>query len=226
MVGDGRFGLHVRVPEGARGPGILLVHEIYGVGEYVLDVADALARDGYVVGVPELFWRVAPGWVGEHTEEGTAEGMRVAGRFDPAAGLDDLVASLNVLRGLPEVSGGVGTIGFCFGGTLAFLLAAREPLDAAISFYGSGVRANIGRIASVRGPLQFHFGGDDPYIPRDQVREVENAVAGHPGAEIHVQEDGGHAFHNHRSEMFHQPEPAARAWALTEAFLNKHLPVG
>ncbi|GAA3434003.1 hypothetical protein GCM10018954_036070 [Kutzneria kofuensis] len=72
-------------------------------------------------------------------------------------------------------------------------------------------------------PLQFHFGGQDPYIPRDAVAKVEAAVAGRANIEIHVQEQAGHAFHNHVAPMFHNPEAAAAAWRLATTFLTTHL---
>jgi carboxymethylenebutenolidase len=97
-------------------------------------------------------------------------------------------------------------------------------MDVAVFFYGSAVPGHLGLLAEIGCPLQFHFGGRDGYIPRDQVRDVEQAVAGHPGAEIHVEEEAGHAFHNRKAPMFYAAGPAARAWRRTEEFLRRHLP--
>jgi carboxymethylenebutenolidase len=94
-----------------------------------------------------------------------------------------------------------------------------------VSFYGSGVPDHTEVLAQISAPIQFHFGGSDPYIARDQVARVEAAVQASDNAEIHVEEDAGHAFHNRKSAMFHQPEAAARAWHRTEEFLARHLPV-
>jgi carboxymethylenebutenolidase len=124
------------------------------------------------------------------------------------------------------VSGGVGVLGFCLGGSLAFAAAAEGDPDVAVSFYGSTVAAQIADLAKITCPIQFHFGGQDPYIPRADVALVEAAVASHPGAEIHVQEEAGHAFHNNVAPMFHHPEAASRAWALTTGFLARTLPAG
>src|SRR5204862_1986372 len=96
---------------------------------------------------------------------------------------------------------------------------------AVVSFYGSAVPGNLGMLDRIGAPVQFHFGGSDSYIPRDQVASVEQAVAGRGNAEIHVEEDAGHAFHNRKAPMFYVPEPAARAWQRTEEFLRRHLPV-
>ncbi|SFW71546.1 dienelactone hydrolase family protein [Amycolatopsis australiensis] len=212
------------VPPSGRGPGLVLVQEIFGLDDYLRSVAAELASAGYVVGVPELFRRTAPGWSSTHDEAGVAASMEVASSFDPELGLSDVLATVAHLRGLPAVTGGVGVLGFCLGGSLAFAAAAAGDPDTAVSFYGSTVPARIADLAKVTCPIQFHFGGQDPYIPRSDVAVVEAAVAAHPGAEIHVQEEAGHAFHNNVAPMFHHPQAAARAWGLTREFLRRTLP--
>ncbi|MBE1533271.1 dienelactone hydrolase family protein [Actinomadura algeriensis] len=201
------------------GPGVLLVQEIFGVGEYMEAVAEDLVGLGYVVGAPDMFWRIEPNWAVKHDEQAVPRGMAMVSQFDWDAGVEDLGASLGTLERVPGV-GPVGVLGFCFGGTLAYLLASRVELPA-VSFYGSGVPAQLDLLAQVRGPLQLHFGGDDPYIPREDVAKVERAAG--DGVEVHVQEDGGHAFHNRKAPMFYQEGPAERAWVVAVEFLRRHL---
>lgn len=221
---DGTFDLTVWVPETGRGPGLLLIQEIYGVGDYISAVAEDLAALGYVAAAPDLFWRLKPGHRAEHTEQGLQESLELSSRFDPEQGVADANAALDHLAALPEVEGGLGVIGFCLGGTIAYFLAARAQLDAVVSLYGSGVPDRVDVLAQISAPIQFHFGGSDPYIPRDQVARVEQAAQAAGNAEIHVEEDAGHAFHNRKAPMFHQPEAAARAWRRIEEFLARHLP--
>ncbi|NBH05238.1 dienelactone hydrolase family protein [Amycolatopsis sp. SID8362] len=211
-------------PPSGRGPGLVLIQEIFGLDDYLRSVAADLAAAGYVVAIPELFRRTAPGWSSTHDEAGVAASMEVAASFDPELGLADVLETMAHLRSLPEVESGVGLLGFCLGGSLAFAAAAEGDPDTAVSFYGSTVAASIAELSRVTCPIQFHFGGQDPYIPRSDVALVEAAVAAHPGAEIHVQEEAGHAFHNHVAPMFHHPEAAARAWTLTTEFLRRTLP--
>ncbi|WP_433229326.1 dienelactone hydrolase family protein [Actinomadura formosensis] len=218
-VPDGEFDLHVW---GERGPGVLLLQEIFGVGDYMEAVAGDLVALGYVAAAPDMFWRIQPNWTTAHDEEAVPKGMLMVSQFDWEKGVEDAVAALEVLKGLPEV-GKVGVLGFCFGGTLAYLLAAKTKVDSLVSFYGSGVPGMLDQFDAIQGPAQFHFGGSDPYIPREDVARVEQAVAGRDDMEIHVQEDGGHAFHNRKAPMFYQPEPAERAWRLTEDFLARTL---
>jgi carboxymethylenebutenolidase len=221
---DGPFDLTVWLPEAGHGPGILLIQEIFGVGDYIRAVGTDLAELGYVVAAPDLFWRLKPGHQAVHDAEGVAESLELSARFDFDKGVDDAAAALDYLAGLPEVRGGLGVIGFCLGGSIGYFLAARAQVDAVVSFYGSEVPGHTDVLAQISAPIQFHFGGNDPYIPRDQVARVEAAVGGTQTAEVYVEEDAGHAFHNRKAPMFHNPEPAARAWRRTEEFLARHLP--
>jgi carboxymethylenebutenolidase len=215
--------LKVWLPDSGHGPGVLILQEIFGVGEYIEAVAADLTALGYVAAAPDLFWRVRPGWQADHTEQGMSESMDVAGQFDPAQGVTDSAAALRHLEQLPEVDGGVAVLGFCLGGTLAFMLAARTQPAAVLSFYGSQVPQSLGLLDKIKSPMQLHFGGQDPYIPAESVADVAEAVEGHENVELHIQADAGHAFHNRVAPMFYQPEAAARAWQLAEEFLGRHL---
>jgi carboxymethylenebutenolidase len=222
---DGTFDLTVWLPQAGTGPGLLLIQEIFGVSDYIRAVARDLADLGYVVAAPDLFWRLSPGYQAAHDEAGVTESLAMGARFDVSQGVADSGAALDRLRSLPEVDGGIGLVGFCLGGSIAYLLAAQSQLDAVVSFYGSAVPGSLDVLGQITSPVQFHFGGSDPYIPREQVADVEQAVARHPNAEIHVEEDAGHAFHNRKAPVFYVAEPAARAWRRTEEFLRRHLPV-
>jgi carboxymethylenebutenolidase len=221
---DGSFDLAVWLPESGRGPGLLLIQEIFGVSDYIEAVAEDLAGLGYVVGAPDLFWRLEPGYRSAHDQDGVTRSLEIASRFDVGQGVADAATALDHLAALSEVAGGIGVVGFCLGGTIAYFVAAQAEPDVVVSFYGSGVPGNTDALDRITSPLLFVFGGSDSYIPRDQVARVEEAVAGKSNAAIHVEEDAGHAFHNRMSDMFHMPEPAARAWQRTEEFLDRHLP--
>jgi carboxymethylenebutenolidase len=223
-VDDGSFDLSVWLPPAGQGPGVLLIQEIFGVSDYIRDVAEDLAADGYVVGAPDLFWRLKHGHDAVHDEAGLAESLELVSEFDFTLGVADAAAAFTRLAALPEVQGGAGVLGFCLGGAIAYFLAPQVDADAVISFYGSGVADSLEVLEEITVPIQFHFGGQDSYIPRDQVARVESAVAARDNAEIHVQEDAGHAFHNHRAPMFHVPAAAERAWHRAKEFLSRHLP--
>src|ERR1700685_1233012 len=170
----GSFDLTVWIPDSGNGPGPLLIQEIYGVSDYIRAVAGDLAGLGYVVAAPDLFWRLQPGYQAVHDDPGAGSALEMGSRFDVAQGVTDSVAALDVLAALPEVDGGLGILGFCLGGSIAYLAAAQRPLDAVISFYGSAVPEQLGLLDQITAPLLFHFGGADPYISRESVQAVQD----------------------------------------------------
>jgi carboxymethylenebutenolidase len=222
----GEFGALCRVPASGSGPGIVLVQEIFGVNEYLEDVAARLAVLGYTTVAPDLFWRIEPGIALSHGDEDLERALGLGQQLDPAKAVEDLDATLAHVREMDAVAGGVGVLGFCLGGTLAYHLAVESEPDVCVSYYGSGVPDARDRIGAVDCPILFHFGGADPYIERDRVDAVGEAAAEHAGAVFHVWEGAGHAFDNLKSARFHQPSPAVAAWGVTAVFLAEHLPVG
>ncbi|MDF5758526.1 dienelactone hydrolase family protein [Spongiactinospora sp. TRM90649] len=221
----GSMDMPLWLPEAGRGPALLLLQEVWGVGPYIRDVAADLAALGYVVGAPDLFWRLQPHWQADHDDEGLARSIELVGRFDFKQGVADASAALARLRGLPEVTGGAGVFGICLGGSIGFLLAARDAPEAVVSWYGSAVPDLTDRLDSISTPLLCAFGGRDSYIPRDRVAEVERAAEGRPGVEVRVFEEAGHAFHNRFAPRFHDPEAGPVLWDLSTTFLSRHLPV-
>ncbi|MEV1005391.1 dienelactone hydrolase family protein [Nonomuraea sp. NPDC050202] len=224
-VDGGAFQMPLWAPERGSGPGLLLIQEIFGVGTYIRKVAEDLAGLGYVVGAPDLFWRLQRNWAAEHDEAGLAQSLDLSSKFSFETGVSDCAAAFERLAELPEVNGGVGLIGFCLGGSLAHAVAAETGPAAVVSFYGSKVPALVDLLDAITCPAQYHFGGEDPYIPREKVAAVEKAAAGRPLVEVHVQESAGHAFHNFDAPHFHDAPAAEAAWRLTVDFLRRHLPV-
>ncbi|MEP6658581.1 MAG: dienelactone hydrolase family protein [Acidimicrobiales bacterium] len=225
-VEDGTFDMHVWRPAAGQGPGILLLQEIFGVGPYIRAVGERLADLGYVVGAPDVFWRLSPHWEADHSTEGLTQSIELVGKFDFTTGVTDCVAALNRLRELPEVHRGVGVMGFCLGGLLTYQVAAHGDPDVAVSYYGSNTASFLDLAPKITCPIMFHYGGNDPYIPNEQVEQIRATFESRTDAHVHVESEAGHAFDNHEAAMFHNPEAAQRAWARTTAFLASHLPVG
>jgi carboxymethylenebutenolidase len=219
--------LHLWVPDEGSGPGVVLLPEIFGVGAYIRAVGRRLARTGYVAAAPDVFWRIAPGWAAEHDQAGLEASMDLGGRLDWPQAVADCTAALGHLRSVGEVRGATGVLGFCMGGTLAYLVGAEADPDAVVSYYGAGVADGLDRLTDVRCPVLFHFGGQDAFIGADAVERVQAAVqaSGRDDIEVVVQPGAGHAFDNHEAPMFHDPDAAAAAWAVSERFLAQHLPI-
>ncbi len=218
------FDGYLWLPSEPNGAGIVLFQEIFGVARYIRDVAERTARLGFAVLVPDLYWRIERGVALGGSEEHLATAMSYAGRFDWEDGLKDCGAALGHLRALPEVTGAAGVLGFCFGGTLAYLVAATYRPDFAVSYYGSGIPDALDRLDDITCPLLMHFGGSDQYTSRDRVSEVEGAVAGRPNIELHVHEAAGHAFDNHEAEMFHNPQASEDSRRVSTEFLLNQAP--
>lgn len=226
MPDGATMGAHVSLPDAGRGPGLVVLMEIFGVGTYIRRACDRLAELGYVALAPDLYRRVEPGLELAHDEPGLARALECAGKLDVVGAVDDAAVALEHLRGLPEVDGArCGALGFCLGGTLAWQLAAGASPATAVCYYGSGIAGTLDLAQRIQCPVLLHFGAQDQYIPLADAERVAAVAAEREGWECEIQPDGGHAFDNHDAPMFSQPEPAARAWAITRSFLARTLPV-
>ena len=224
MPDGGAMDAYVAIPEAGGGPGVLVLMEVFGVGRYIRGATDRLAEHGYVAIAPDLYRRTRPGVRFGQGQDALQEAMAAAGELDAPGAIEDAIVALAALRALPEVRGGTGVLGFCLGGTLAFGVAIGADPDALVAYYGSGIPEMLGDADSITCPALLHFGAQDPYIPSEQSQGIAEMAASRPGWEVRIQPDGGHAFDNWDNPMFHQPEPAARAWELTAAFLARTLP--
>jgi carboxymethylenebutenolidase len=228
-VQDGRLPADLYLPTSGRGPGIVLFQEIFGVTGYIRSRAQDLADLGYVVLVPHLYWRLGDP-VLEEGGDGLAEALELVGRLDWEAALADGTAALAALRDRPEVDGPVGLLGFCFGGGLAFNVAAATSTtgpapDVLVSYYGSSLPHLLALAPQVPCPSLHHFGLADSYLPVATVREIESAVtAGGADATVLTYDGAGHAFDN-PSPMFHDAGASAQAWAATRHWLAEKLPL-
>jgi carboxymethylenebutenolidase len=227
-VADGSFDAHLALPSSGRGPGLVVLQEIFGVNTYIKSVCDRVAEMGYVAIAPDMFWRSEPGFTVE-PEDGDA-GMEAAfakmGGFDFASAPGDLGATFDHLMALGETTTGPGVMGFCFGGTLTYLAAAALDPICAVSYYGSGVAGMLDMAGDVTCPITFHFGDADPYLPNDDVQKVVDRFAAAPEAQVVIQHEAGHAFDNSFNPAFSNPQAANAAWHVTSSFLKTHLPAG
>ncbi len=210
-------------PTSGSGPGLLLLQEIFGVSPYIRQRAADLAALGYVVLAPELFHRVGVTEIASGPDMLT-EAMDVTGRVDWDTAVADAVAALRHLRSLDGVTGGVGVVGFCYGGGLGYAVVAQEPADALVAYYGSALPQLVEAVPSVSTPSLHHFGEDDSYIPMEQVASVRDSVGtgGRP-VEFHTHPGADHAFDN-PDFVNHDPEASERAWVVTTDFLGRALP--
>jgi carboxymethylenebutenolidase len=219
----GEMPAHLWTPAAGSGPGLLLLQEIFGVSDYIQRRGADLAEAGYVVLAPELYWRLDAGPIDESSDGAIEEAMGRAQRLDWPTTVADAVAALGAVRA--RATGGTGVIGFCFGGGLAFNVAAVEEPDVLVSYYGSGIPGLLDLAPRVTAPSLHHFGTADSYLDADTVAAVREAVtASGATVEFELYEGADHAFDND-DFMLHHAEASALAWQNTLAFLARQLPV-
>ncbi|WP_348694914.1 dienelactone hydrolase family protein [Duganella fentianensis] len=218
---NGSFGAYLSLPRGGKGPGIVLLQEIFGVNQHIRNVADQYAADGYVVLAPDIFWRqgerIELGYVGADWERA----VELMNATDFALAQADVAATAKVLRAMEGVTS-IASLGYCFGGKLSYHTAANGVVDAAACYYGGGIQLGLDRAGDIKVPVLMHFGALDSHIPLAAVQSIAEAFDANEQVEIHVYPDAEHGFNcNHRSS-YHQ-RSAAQARGHTLQFLAEQL---
>ena len=201
-------------PHGAPKGGLVVVQEIFGVNHHIRAVCDRLAALGYVAVAPAVFDRFVRDFECGYTPDEIAHARSYLGNLNWEHMMADIAAGVGDLKG----SGPLGVIGFCMGGTAAFLAAGRIPgLSAAVAYYGG----MIGKFADEKPkcPLQMHFGERDESIPMSTVDEIKKKQ---PQAETYVYPGAAHGFYCDERASYNK-DAAALAWSRTQEFLSKHM---
>ncbi|MGK9166897.1 dienelactone hydrolase family protein [Inquilinus limosus] len=221
----GRFQGYLAVPASGFGPGILLLQEIFGVNAHIRAVADLYAEEGYVVLAPDLFWRLEPRVELGYGEAEVARARELLGRFDVDRAVADCGAALATLRRLPECRGKVGALGFCLGGRLAYLVAARSHVDAAVSYYGTGLEPLLGEADAIRCPMVFHFPEKDRHLPPQTRDAIAAAFEGREDVQLFLYPGADHGFNVPERAAFDKPAALmahSRSLALFRRVMGPH----
>jgi len=219
----GQFQAYFSLPANSRAQsaGIIAMQQIFGVNPEMRGFTDDFAAHGYVAICPDLFWRQRPGVQIVPGEEGAfAKALVFARGFDADKAVDDLKATLEYLRGHPACNGRVGTVGYCLGGLLAYLMAARSDAHCNVGYFGVGIERNIAEAAKVARPLLLHIPENDRHVPREAQEIVKQGLAGR--AEIHAYPDADHAF-NRVGAASYDAAVTDLAYGRTASFLRYHL---
>ena len=199
-------------PDGKARAGLVVIQEVFGVNHHIRAVADGFAGHGYAVAAPSLFDRAERGVELGYGEDDLARGRALR----MAIGWDGPVSDVAVAIAHLASDGPVGVIGYCWGGSVAWLSATRLRPSCAVCYYGGQIIQFKDETAGC--PVLMHFGARDPIITADDVTAIR---AAQPGAEIHVH-DAGHGF-NCTERADYNPAVAAAALARTLTFLEAHL---
>jgi carboxymethylenebutenolidase len=205
---------YVARPEGELVAGLVVVREIFGVNQHIRSVADSYARDGFLAVAPALFDRIERGV--ELGYEG-ADMQKARGfipKLDMEKSLADVAAAMGFAGSATEKK--VAVIGYCYGGTLAWLAAARLHPAVAVGYYGGHIANYAGEEFSA--PVMLHFGKQDTHIPPEAVEKIH---AAHPEVEIYWY-DAGHGF-NCDARVSYNKDAACQARERSLSFLKEHL---
>jgi carboxymethylenebutenolidase len=220
---DGSFGAYLASPSTGHGPGIVVIQEIFGINKVVRDIADGFAARGYFALAPDLFWRLEPGV--QLTDKSDAEWQRAFGlmqKFNPDTGVADIQASIAHLRGLSGASGKVGAVGYCLGGLLAYLTAARTDCDASVGYYGVNIDQKLDEAHNIKTPLMLHIAAKDQFAKPEAQKKIIDALSKNPLVTIHVYPEMDHAFA--REGGAHYDKACADlANGRTSTFFKRHL---
>lgn len=220
---DGSFEAYVARPAAENAPSIVVIQEIFGINADIRAHCDALAAQGYIAVAPDLFWRLRPGVeLTDGSAEEWAQAMELYNAFDIEAGIRDISATMGRARSITGASGKIGVMGFCLGGLLAFLSAARNHPDAAVSYYGGRTSDFISEMSQVTCPLMMHLGEADQYIPKLAQDTIQIAAKPRDNVEVFVYPGQDHAFARVNGSHFSQAA-AALAQERTDAFFSKYL---
>ncbi|MBV8538809.1 MAG: dienelactone hydrolase family protein [Alphaproteobacteria bacterium] len=219
------FQAYLARPEKGGGPGLVLAHEIYGATATMRAFADLYAEEGYTVIVPDLFWRTRPRIELSYAAQDRDEGLKLGRALDTNQAINDLAAAREFLRAHPACKGKVGGLGFCLGGKLVALAAARGALDCAVSYYGVGLEAFIGELKAAHTPLVLHFGSEDKNVPATTVEALRTALAGEETVELYVYPGADHGFASSDRATYNKPAAGlahSRSIALLRKVMGPH----
>jgi carboxymethylenebutenolidase len=220
---DGAFGGYLASPTTGRGPGIVVIQEIFGVNGFVRSIADGFAERGFFALAPDLFWRLEPNiQLTDATEAEWKRAFDLMSKFDVDTGVKDIQATIAYLRRMPGSNGKVGTIGYCLGGLLAYLSATRTDSDASVGYYGVNIHQMLGEAKNIRHPFLLHIAADDEYVPPPAQKQVIDGLIGVPRATTYLYPEMHHAFARTGGQHYDQAN-AELANGRTATFFRQYL---
>jgi carboxymethylenebutenolidase len=220
---DGEFSAYLAVPKDKSGPGILAIQEIFGVNQDMRDHCDAWADRGYFALCPDLYWRQEPGV--ELTDQTDEEWQKAATLYyavDVDKAVEDLQTSLATIRDLDGCTGKVGTMGFCLGGLLTYLMATRSTSDCNVGYYGVGIDEKLDEASNISKPTMLHIAEEDRFVNNEAQTKIKDGLKDIPLVTIHSYADQEHAFARHKGTHY-DPDAAKLANDRTVAVFDKHL---
>lgn len=224
LAHDGSFEAYCAKPASTPKAAIIVIQEIFGVNPGIREKCDRWAEEGYLALAPDLFWRIRPGVeLDADIPEQFQEAIGLMGKFDGDTAIGDIEATIRAARGqLGDPHAKVGAVGFCLGGRLAYLTAARTDINASVSYYGVGLDGLLGESHAIAHPLMLHIPTADHFVPPEAQKTVHAGLDDHPKVTIHDYDGLDHGFaasHGQRRDE----AGAQLADGRTSAFFAEHL---
>jgi len=228
---DGPMDVYVATPDAPAARAVVVIQEAFGVNQHIQDVTRRFAAAGYHAVAPALFHRAGGGTIDDYDNIEYDKLLALFKGVSDEGILTDVDAAVQVLTDAGFTTDRIGIVGFCFGGRVTFLTAARRSLGAAVGFYGGGIVAAgalpfpplVDEAASLKTPWLGLFGDRDQSIPVDDVEQLRAALRDAPvDTDVVRYPDAGHGFHCDRRADYHEAS-ARDAWARTLAWFDGHL---
>ena len=222
LANDGSFSAYVARPETEPKAAIVVIQEIFGVNAGIRRKCDKLAEAGYLAVSPDLFWRLEPGVeLDPDIEPEFNTALDLIGKFDQDAGIKDIEAAIKYARTV--VGGGkVGAVGYCLGGRLAYMTAARTDSDATVGYYAVGVDELLREKEAIANPLMLHIPTEDGFVDKATQKAMHEGLDEHPKVVLHDYEGMDHGFATEFGKRRNE-EQADIADKRTMEFFAEHL---
>lgn len=219
---EGQIPAYVARPSGAAKAAIIVVPEIFGVNPGIRKKCDDWAALGYLAVAPDIFWRFAPGVeLNPDIEAQMQEAFGYFGQFDADLGVKDIEALIHWVRREQGVEK-VGLVGFCLGGRLAYMAAARTDISASVGYYGVMIEQMLGESHAIANPLMLHIAGKDHFVGPEAQKAIHEGLDSHPKVTLHDYPDLDHGFAAEMGNRRHE-EGAQLANQRTRDFFAQHL---
>ena len=222
LDGDGSIPVYIARPEGEPKAAIIVVPEIFGVNEGIRRKCDSWADLGYLALAPDIFWRFAPGVeLDPDVPEQLQEGFGYFQQYDPNDGVNDIEAAIHHIRRSEGVQK-VGLVGYCLGGRLAYMAAARTDISASVGYYGVMIDQMLNESHAIANPLMLHIAGADHFVGPEAQKAIHDGLDGNRHVTLHDYPGLDHGF---AAEMGarRNDEGARLADERTRAFFAEHL---